>query len=285
MASDIHGARRATILQRSRFISCAAVNSRNTRNQFSRTGPEYFSFPVFLFQALVTLLRFPPQIISGQHQPLRVRVVQIQVQVCHFFRKVSLRVKSEVPRNKPLPHTWPIGQVDLVHLVARQLMGGVDFSQEPLCGQFPLNIFLPCQPSVLAPLVVLLVVHGYQVGTLRGCRVLPAEQAGIHSVPQLFTNQERLILRSPIQPCQIRATLFAALPVGHPVTVSGGLFRFWDEIAPAVVTSADPLVALFEVERQHQHPQFHQTAKPERPWFFQPRQLCRIADPRNVGIC
>ena len=163
-------------------------------------------------------------------------------------------------------------------------MGGVDLSQEPLCGQFPLNIFLPCQPSVLAPLVVLLVVHGYQVGTLRRCRVDPPQQAGIHSVPQLFTNQERLILRSLIQSCQIRASLFAALPIGHPVTVPGGLFRFWDEIAPAVVTSADPLVVLFEVERQHQHPQFHQAAKPERPWFFQPRQLCRIADPRNVGI-
>ena len=34
------------------------------------------------------------------------------------------------------------------------------------------------------------------------------------------------------------------------------LFCFWDEIAPAVVTSADPLVVLLEVERQHQHPGF-----------------------------
>ena len=163
-------------------------------------------------------------------------------------------------------------------------MGGVDLSQEFLCGQFPLNIFLPCQPSVLAPLVVLLVVHVHQVGTVRRCRVDPTQQTGIHSVPQLFTNQKCLILRNLIQPCQIRATLFAALSIGHPVTVPGGHFRFRDEIAPAVVTSADPLVVLLEVERQHQHPQFHQAAKPERPWFFQLRQLCRIADPRNVGI-
>ena len=41
----------------------------------------------------MSLLRFPPLIIGGQYLPLRVGVAQIQS--CHFFRKVSLWVKSE----------------------------------------------------------------------------------------------------------------------------------------------------------------------------------------------
>ena len=184
----------------------------------------------------MSLLVAAAQLLCRKDLPLGPLIVQVQMRV--RFRIIPLRVKSKVLCNKPLPHARLIRQVDLVHLVARQLMGSVDLSQEFLCGQFPLNIFLPCQPSILAPLVVLLVVHVHQVGTVRRCRVDPPQQAGIHSVPQLFTDQERLILRSLIQPCQIRATLFAALPIGHPVTVPGGLFRFRDEIAPAVVTYA-----------------------------------------------
>lgn len=113
------------------MIFCAAEDNKNPRDQF-KTNPECFSFPVFLFQALVSLLRFPPQIIGGQQLPLRVRAAQIQV--CHFFRKVSLWVKSEVPRNKLLPPAQPIRQFDLARFVVCQFMGGVDLPQELLCG-------------------------------------------------------------------------------------------------------------------------------------------------------
>ena len=66
----------------------------------------------------------------------------------------------------------------LARFVAGQFVGGVDLPQELLCGQVPLHIFLPCQPRVLAPLLILLIVHRYQVGALGGGCILPAEQAG-----------------------------------------------------------------------------------------------------------
>ena len=106
------------------FTICAAVVNRNPRDRFLRTDPVGFSFPVFLFQALVPLLCFLPQIIGSQYLPLSAGFAQIQV--CHFFREVSLRIKSKVLRNKPLPQTRFVGQVDLLHFIAWQLMGGVD---------------------------------------------------------------------------------------------------------------------------------------------------------------
>ena len=71
----------------------------------------------------MTLLRFPPQVIGGQYLPLRIGIAQIQV--CHFFRKVSLWVKSEIPRNELPPPARSIGQVDLARFVACQLMGRI----------------------------------------------------------------------------------------------------------------------------------------------------------------
>lgn len=140
------------------FIFCAAEINKSTRDQiFSEPTPRAFSSPVFLFQTLVSLLRFPPQIIGGQYLPLGIRADQIQSR--QFFWEISFRIKSEIPRNKLLLPARSIYQFDFARFIAGQFMGRVDLPQELLCGQVPLNVFLPRQTRVLAPLVVLLVVH------------------------------------------------------------------------------------------------------------------------------
>ena len=87
----------------------------------------------------------------------------------------------------PLLHPLYRPGVDLVHLVARQLMGSVDLSQEFLCGQFPLNIFLPCQPSILD-------VYKRQVpgGLERGLQLRAAglrHGARLHGLVELVAHQ------------------------------------------------------------------------------------------------
>lgn len=142
--------------------------------------------------------------------PLSTRIAQIKV--CLFFRKMSLRVKSEIPLNKPLPQARLIGQIDLVHFVAWQLMGGIDFPQKFLCG--------PISPAHTPPVPA---ARSRSTGRIARspsvtdwtAQKVPrsaAEQAGVHSVPQSFINQECFILRSFIQPCQIRPRCLQLCP-------------------------------------------------------------------------
>lgn len=77
---------RTTILQRFDFIFCAAEINKSSRDRISaELTPRAFSFLVFLFQTLMPLLRFPPQIIGDQYLPLGIRDAQRQPH--HFSGK------------------------------------------------------------------------------------------------------------------------------------------------------------------------------------------------------
>lgn len=91
------------------FIFCAAViNKMRSESDLSELPPSAFSFPIFLFQALMPLLRLPPQVIGSQYLPLGIWTAQIQPR--YFF---WVWIKSEISLNKLLLHTRLIGQFDL----------------------------------------------------------------------------------------------------------------------------------------------------------------------------
>ena len=198
------------------------------------------------------LLILPPQIIRRAQFPFGFFCAQVKH--LYYFRVVRFHVKRKVPSHHALPNGL-LHQIFLAHFVALQLMGHVNLPQKLFRRQLPLQILHPGQASVLTPDLVLFVVHGDQSITLIRRGILPAQESGVHSVPQLVADLECAVLVLHQVPFKPRAPLFAGKPIRHPVTVPGDFFRLGDEPAPAVVAPGNALLVLLEVEGQLQHPQ------------------------------